>query len=150
MLASSLKGAGQRASLRQSGTPQSPSPPTNGGCHGPAFSAFHAPSMDPQSFIIGLMAGISLLGGAILAAMIFLERPRCGRRRSSRLFARLAITLRAWLKGPRRKIIEEWLQAEEDHARRRARAPQAVDGRRTGVPPAVQVPGRKKEPPHQL
>src|SRR5262245_32032242 len=102
--------------------------------------------MDPQSFIIGLMAGISLLGGAILAAMIFLERPR----RSSRLLARSAITLRAWLKAPRRKIIAEWLQAEEDHARRRAGAPQAVDGRRTVVPPAAQVPGRKKEPPHQV
>ena len=105
--------------------------------------------MDPQSFIVGLMAGISLVGGAILAAMIFLERPRCEPRRSPSFLALSVGHLRAWLarKGPRQKITEEWLQAEEDHARRREAAAQPLDGGRIAVPPAADAPGRKKAPP---
>ena len=75
--------------------------------------------MDAQSFIIGLMAGIILIGGAILIAMILLERPSCGLRPWSSFFCLSAGRLRAWLeaKWPRRKITEEWLQAEADLAR---------------------------------
>ena len=78
--------------------------------------------MDPQSFIIGLMAGITLFGGGILIAMIVLERPRHGLLSCwPRLVAAASARLRIWLelKGPRRKITEEWLQAEADHKRLR-------------------------------
>ena len=80
--------------LRQSGTHQSACSPTNGDGRGPSFPAFDALTMDPQSFIVGLMAGITLFGGAILTAMILLERPRCGPRRRSRLLAMSARRLR--------------------------------------------------------
>jgi hypothetical protein len=109
--------------------------------------------MDQQSFIVGLMAGITLFGGAILAAMILLERPRSRPRRCSRLFAIAAIRLRDWLesKGPRRKITEEWLHAEADHARLRETALQQLEGTRRPARPEGAAPGRveKKEPPHK-
>ena len=109
--------------------------------------------MDPESFIVGLMAGITLFGGAILIAMILLERPRCGPRRGSRFLATSASRLREWLepKWPRRKITEEWLQAEEDHARLRETALQQQDATRSAVQPEGHPPGRieKKEPPRK-
>jgi hypothetical protein len=109
--------------------------------------------MDPQSFIVGLMAGITLFGGAILTAMILLERPRCGPRRCSRFFAMSASRLRGWLepKWPRRKLTEDWLQAEEDHARLRETASQQLEGRRGSAQPGGLPPGpiEKKEPPHK-
>jgi hypothetical protein len=146
---------GERAfsKLRQSGTHRSARSPTNGGWHGPSFPVFDAPTMDPQSFIVGLMAGITLFGGAILTAMILLERPRCGPRRCSRFFAMAASRLRDWLepKWPRRKLTEDWLQAEEDHARLRETASQQLEGRRGPAQPGGLPPGpiEKKEPPHK-
>jgi len=65
--------------------------------------------MEPQSFIIGLMAGITLFGGAILTAMVFLERPGCLPRRRSRFLVIWAHRLRHWLKPrwPRRKVPKQ-------------------------------------------
>ena len=100
--------------------------------------------MDPQSFIIGLMAGITLFGGGILIAMIVLERPRHGLLSCwPRLLAAASARLRIWLelKGPRRKITEEWLQAEADHKRLRETALQELERRKSargagqGCPP---------------
>jgi hypothetical protein len=109
--------------------------------------------MDPQSFIVGLMAGITLFGGAILTAMILLERPRCGPRRRSRLLAMSARRLRDWLepKCSRRKITEEWSQAEEDHAKWRETASQQLENSRSAARPEGHAPGRigKKQPPHK-
>jgi len=106
--------------------------------------------MNAQSFIIGLMAGITLFGGAVLTAMILLERPGCGSRRRSRLFAIWAHRLRHWLepRWPRRKITEEWQQAEADQARLRETVLQQLEGRRSAARPQGHVPGRgeKKEP----
>jgi hypothetical protein len=109
--------------------------------------------MDPQSFIVGLMAGITLFGAAILTAMILLERPRCGPRRCSRFFAISASRLRDWLepKWPRWKLTEDGLQAEDDHARLRETASQQLEGRRGSAQPGGVPPGpiEKKEPPHK-
>jgi hypothetical protein len=109
--------------------------------------------MEPQSFIVGLMAGITLFGGAILTAMILLERPRCGPRRCSRFFAMSANRLRDWFepKWPRRKHTEEWLQVEEDHAPPRETASQRLEGRRGAAQPGglPRGPIEKKEPPHK-
>ena len=109
--------------------------------------------MDPQSFIVGLMAGITLFGGAILTAMILLERPRCGPRRRSRFLAMSARRLRDWLepKWSRRKIAEEWLQAEEDHTKWRETSSQQLENSRSAARPEGDAPGRigKKEPPHK-
>ncbi|MFZ0849764.1 MAG: hypothetical protein WAO08_11245 [Hyphomicrobiaceae bacterium] len=100
--------------------------------------------MDPQSFIIGLMAGITLFGGGILIAMIVLERPRHGLLSCwPRLVAAASARLRIWLelKGPRRKITEEWLQAEADHKRLRETALEELERRKSargagqGCPP---------------
>jgi hypothetical protein len=88
------------------------------GPHSPARIA----SMDPQSFIIGLMAGITLFGVGILIAMVVLERPRHGLLSWwPRLVSTASTRLRIWLelKGRRRKITEEWLQAEADHKQMR-------------------------------
>jgi len=66
--------------------------------------------MDPQSFIVGFMASISVFGGSILVAMVVLERPRYG--------------LRCW---PRRQRFRQGssqggLEAEDPHLRLRQRA----------------------------
>jgi len=113
--------------------------------------------MDPQSFIVGLMAGITLIGGAILIAMILLERPRCGLRPWSRFFCLSAGRLRDWLgpKWPRRKITEEWLQAEADLARLHETAAQQLKAASSAQPPEGHAAGRtgkagrvnKKAPP---
>jgi hypothetical protein len=109
--------------------------------------------MDPQSFIVGLMAGITLFGGAILTAMILLERPRCAPRRRSRLFAMSARRLRDWLepKWSWRKITEAWLQTEDDHAKWRETASQQLENSRSAARPKDHAPGRigKKQPPHK-
>jgi hypothetical protein len=92
--------------------------------------------MDPQSFIVGLMAGITLFGGAILTAMIVLEQPRQCPRTCSRLITLSRSRLRHWLdqKWPRQKITQEWLEAEADHARQRERMLQELEHRRTDRP----------------
>ena len=109
--------------------------------------------MDPQSFIIGLMAGITLFGGAVLIAMILLERPRARPRRSSTFWAIAAGRLRDWceLKWSRRHITKEWLQAEEDHARLRDTALQDLQRKRSAAQSAGPPPDRteKKEPPQR-
>ena len=103
--------------------------------------------VDPESWIVGLMAGITLFGGAILTAMILLERPRCGPRCCSRFFAKSASRLRDWLepKWPRRKLTEDWLQAEEDHARLRETASQQLEGRRGSAQPGGTLPRSHRE-----
>jgi len=53
--------------------------------------------MDPQSFILGLMAGITLLGGGILLAMIILEQPRPRLRRWQKLASIPGRRWRVWL-----------------------------------------------------
>jgi hypothetical protein len=65
--------------------------------------------MDRQAFIIGLMAGITLFGGAILTAMIVLEQSRYRPRACARLFTLSRSRLRHWLeqKWPRQKITRE-------------------------------------------
>ena len=90
--------------------------------------------MDPQSFIIGLMAGITLFGGGILIAMIVLERPRQGLFSCwPRLVAAASARLRIWLElnGPRRKITEELLQAEADHKRLRETVLEELERRKS-------------------
>jgi len=107
--------------------------------------------MEPQSFIFGLMAGITLFGAAVLIAMILLERPRCGPRRHSTFWAIAAGRLRHWaeLKWSRRHITEEWLQGEEDHARRRETALQDLEGQRSAAQSGGprQARSEKKDPP---
>ena len=108
--------------------------------------------MDPQSFIIGLMAGITLFGVGILIAMFVLERPRhgllsCGPRSIAAASARL----RSWLelKGPRRKITEEWLQAEADHKRLRETVLEELERRKSARAAGKVCPsgGDKKSDP---
>jgi hypothetical protein len=108
--------------------------------------------MDHQSFIFGLMAGITLFGAAVLIAMILLERPRCGPPRYSTFWLSAAGRLRHWfeLKWPGRQITEEWLQAEEDHARlREETALRDLEGKRSAAQSRGPSPDRsdKKEPP---
>jgi hypothetical protein len=115
------------------------------------------PTMDPQSFILGLMAGITLIGGAILIAMILLERPRCRQRPWSSFFCLSAGRLRDWLapKWPRRKITEEWLQAQADLARLHETASQQPKAESSAAAPEGHAAGRaektgrvnKKAPP---
>jgi hypothetical protein len=89
--------------------------------------------MDPQSFIIGLMVGITFFGGAILTAMIVLEQSRYRPCACTRLITVSRSRLRRWLRErwPRQKITREWLEAEEDHVRRRERALQELQRTRT-------------------
>src|SRR5262245_2918010 len=96
--------------------------------------------MDPHTFIVGLMAGIALFGGAILTAMIVLERPRCRPRACAKRLTLSRKRLRHWLeqKWPWQKITREWLQAEEDHARRREQVLQELEHRRTRAPAKAQ------------
>jgi len=109
--------------------------------------------MDPQSFIVGLMVGITVLGGAILTAMIVLEQPRHCPRACTRFIALSRNRLRHWLDQtwPRLKITQEWLQAEADHARQREQMLQELERRQTAKPakgPAVDGTdknGRSKE-----
>jgi hypothetical protein len=98
--------------------------------------------MDPQTFIVGLMAGIALFGAAILTAMIVLEQSRCCPRASARLLTLSRSRLRHWLeqKWPRQTINRERLQAEEDHARRREQVLQ--EHRRTRAPAKAQAANR--------
>jgi hypothetical protein len=106
--------------------------------------------MDHQSFIFGLMAGITLFGAAVLIAMILLERPRCGPRRYPPLWAFAAGRLRHWFELKwRRHITEEWLQAEEDHARLRQTAVRDLQGKQSAAQSAGPRLDRseKKEPP---
>jgi len=92
--------------------------------------------MDPQSFIIGLMAGITFLGGAILTAMIVLEQSRYRPRSCTRLLTFSHGRLRHWLqqKWPGQKITREWLEAERDHARQREQVLQVLERKRTKRP----------------
>jgi hypothetical protein len=116
----------------------------------------HAPariaSMDPHSFIIGLMAGITLFGVGILIAMIVLERPRRLLSCWPRLVSTASTRLRIWLelKGPRRKITEEWLQAEADHKQMRETVLEELERRklaRTGGKGCASGGGGKKRDP---
>src|SRR5262245_5615640 len=92
--------------------------------------------MDPQAFILCLMAGIALVGGAILTAMIVLEQSRCRPRACARLITRSRSRLRHWLqhRWPRQKITQEWLEAEADHAWRREQPLPELERRRTKRP----------------
>jgi hypothetical protein len=89
--------------------------------------------MDPQSFIIGLMVGITFFGGAILTAMIVLEQSRYRPCACTRLITLSRSRLRRWLRErwPRQKITRQWLEAEEDHVRRREQALQELQRTRT-------------------
>ncbi|HEX2337509.1 MAG TPA: hypothetical protein VHI72_13625 [Hyphomicrobiaceae bacterium] len=108
--------------------------------------------MDPQSFIIGLMAGITLFGVGILIAMIVLERPRYGLLSCwPRSVAAASARLRSWLelKGPRRKITEEWLEAEADHKRLRETVLEELERRKSARAAGKVCPsgGDKKSDP---
>jgi hypothetical protein len=100
--------------------------------------------MDPQSFIISLMAGITLFGGGILLAMIVLERRRQAPRGRPGFVARSSIRLRQWFEQAwlRAKIRPRSLQAEVDHGQSHepilqelARRRQAEAKRRLSQPP---------------
>lgn len=106
--------------------------------------AASTPEMDPQSFIISLMTGITLFGGGILLAMIVLERPRRAPRGCPGFVARSSIRLRQWLEQAwlRAKIRPRSLQAEFDQGQSRepilqelARGRQAEAKRRLSQPP---------------
>jgi hypothetical protein len=96
--------------------------------------------MDPQTLIVVLMGGITLFGAAILTAMIVLEQPRDRPRVCARLITLSRSRLRHWLeqKWPRQKIAREWLQAEEDHARRCEQVLQELEHGRTQKPVKAQ------------
>jgi hypothetical protein len=95
--------------------------------------------MNFHSFAIVLMAGIMLIGGGILIAMLVLESPW----RDLRSWLGYASTIRRLRRrlpqnGSReKKLTEEWLRAEEDHQRPRKTVQQELE--RTKVP-------RKRQP----
>ena len=74
--------------------------------------------MDPQSFIVGLMAGITVFGGGILVAMVLLERPRYGR-----CWPRLVFSGRFRLRLARQRFRQwssrAWLDADDPHLRQK-------------------------------
>ena len=92
--------------------------------------------MDPQSFIIGLMAGITFLGGAILTAMIVLEQSRYPKRTCTRLFIFSRGRLRHWLqqKWFGQRITEHWSETEADLARQREQVFHGLERKRTKRP----------------
>jgi hypothetical protein len=100
--------------------------------------------MDPQSFIIGLMAGITLFGGGILIAMIVLERPRYGPRCWLGFVSSLSRRLRLWT-GSQQKTSREWLQAEADHQRLRETVLDELE-RRKALKGRRQSPEQKRDP----
>jgi hypothetical protein len=69
--------------------------------------------MDPQSFIIGLMAGISVFGGGILVAMVLLERPRYGLGCWPRLVSSGRLRLRFARQRLRQRSRPDWLGADD-------------------------------------
>jgi hypothetical protein len=69
--------------------------------------------MDPQSFIVGLMAGITVFGGGILIAMVLLERPRYGLGCWPRLRSSGRFRLRFARQRLRQWSSREWLDADE-------------------------------------
>jgi hypothetical protein len=78
--------------------------------------------MDPQSFIVGLMASITAFGGSILVAMIVLERPRYGLRCWPWRVSNGRLRLRFMRQLFRQRTSQEWLEADDPQARSRQRA----------------------------
>ena len=78
--------------------------------------------MEPQSFIVGLMASISAFGGSILVAMIVLERPRYGLRCWPRLVSNGRLRLGFARQVFRPRTSQQWLEADDPQARSRERA----------------------------
>ena len=90
--------------------------------------------MNFQSLVIVLMAGITVIGGSILIAMLVLESPwglRGWFRSRPTPFRRLRGRPRQnW---PREKALtEETLEAEENQRRRRGRVPNGNDPPKKG------------------
>lgn len=106
--------------------------------------------MHPQSFIVGLMAGIILFGGGILIAMILLERPRYGTRCWPRLISGSSHRLRVWLQrmASRQKVPRDGGQAEEDYQRLRETVLDELERRRSPAKRRLQGSGRKNDPPN--
>jgi hypothetical protein len=77
--------------------------------------------MDPQSFIVGLMASITAFGGSILVAMIVLERPRYGLRCWPRLVSNGRLRLRFARQLFGQRTSQQWLEADDAQARSRER-----------------------------
>jgi len=71
--------------------------------------------MDPQSFIVGLMASICVFGGSILVAMIVLERPRYGPRCWPGLVFSSRLRLRRARHWCRQRLSQQWLEGGDPH-----------------------------------
>lgn len=74
--------------------------------------------MNFHSFVIVLMAGIMVIGGGILVAMVVLESPRLALRSwlgdAATPIRRLRRASRQTLVTTK-KLTEEWLRAQENH-----------------------------------
>src|SRR5262245_52165368 len=71
--------------------------------------------MDPQSFIVGLMASICVFGGSILVAMIVLERPRYSARYWPGLVTSGRSRLRFACQWCRQRPGQAWLEEGHPH-----------------------------------